>query len=311
MADITATVAAALAADGYYIIPPGNHTITDLDPPTGSTIICQSRNCVISATTTNDDIISTTAFRKDITIVGGKWGDAASFWRHDSSSSLASCVFEDVYIEGMTVGWDISSAVGCVWSRCKVALDAADGAVGSAWRLGATDNACNMNTWRDCRVAKATAYALILDDTDQPKRGNLIDNCWFEDLDSGAIYAGEGVEHLVIRGGYFETNGDDAEPDINLVMTAIEGSTIPRAIIDGVAFAVPVTAQTERILIASPQALVSVRNCSARLKANDVFVSGGGNLLTENNLEIDATVAGTLVLRRAGAEGSITATWES
>ncbi|KPJ95741.1 MAG: hypothetical protein AMJ53_02130 [Gammaproteobacteria bacterium SG8_11] len=263
-------------------IPDGVYLVKDLDPPDGSTLLCESEDTIIKAVTPDDSIFVTNSAKRRCRISGGTWRDFKVLWMHRGDSAITGCKFEDMNIRNGDYAFDLSSAVGNLWhGNYFGSAGALNNLEYGIYFRGTGKGQTNHNSIVDNEFRYYEKKAIVFADTPVTKAQNNIERNWFEDSKGGAIYIGGSTTNLQVQSNYFETCGDAENPDIRLEQTS--GHTINGVVIDKNDFKTAGADQSCRIKNTGNSSFTADSN-TAVLANDQVFASIEGSAVFASKL---------------------------
>jgi hypothetical protein len=197
-------------ANSTIKIADGTYYVSNINPPNGLTIECESLNTIIRGTTSASDIFVTSGSKFRIKIKGGTWEYCRNVWRHTGNSALSTCLFENMFIKYVDKAFYLETSVGNIWRFVEFYY--VDNGINFA-----SVGQCNVNSIINCKFLGYSERAVEFSGS-SPKCQNVILNCWFEAEDDaeGAIFFGSNTRVASVRGCYFEECGDADNADIIL-----------------------------------------------------------------------------------------------
>lgn len=256
-------------------IPEGNYYVSNINPPNGLTIVCESLKTVIRGSTSTSDIFVTSGSKYRIRIKGGTWENCRSVWRHTGSSALSSCLFENMLIKYADEAFYLETSVGNIWRFVEFYY--VDNGIEFA-----SVGQCNVNSIINSKFLGYSKRAIEFSGT-SVKCQNVILNSWFEAEDDaeGAIFFGGNTRVASVRGCYFEECGDEDNADIILDNPPLTSSKLIK--IEENIFGPANTSQTARVQNNGISSIIANDN-EITLASGMIFAEISGSNVQVNKL---------------------------
>ena len=212
----TAEIQDALDNCAIVYVPNGVYKVRDLSLNNKHNIIFESHDAIFEGETLSDNIFSSSSLLSRIKIEGGSFRKCLNVFYHTGNSSVSNSEFNYMHIHDCTNGFNISSSVSNNWFSCLIGTDSSQNNIEIGILFASTGSGqTNINNIISCAFLHFSKNAIFYADTSIVKKKNIIDNCWFEDGSSGALYIGGTSSGFTIENSYFENN-NSIEPDIHI-----------------------------------------------------------------------------------------------
>ena len=258
--DDSCAIAAAVAQSRRVTIPPGTFHAANI-PLAGPLVIVAEGATVIGANA-NDPIFTTSGPTGRITIRGGDWKSAGTFYRHQGNGALIDTTFDDLTILYMDVGFDLSSTAGVLFRH--VAMSHVKTGI-----FFAPVGYHNTNTIEQSKFQHMNGDAIVFSEGHTSSVSTRIQENWFESISGSAIILHGATRAVSITKNYFEANGSEGAPDV-VVDGLGAGSYVRGVKIRENYFGPGTESQTERLFVQSA-AEVDASDNEVRLKWQQVF----------------------------------------
>lgn len=254
----TAEIQKAINSSLLIYIPNGVYKVKDLLIKDKQNLIFESHDAIFEGETVEDNIFTSNSYLSRIMIYGGGFRNCTDVIHHSGDQSIANSEFKYMHIYNCKNGFNLSSSISNNWDSCFFGVDSLPGNIGTGILFNGTGSGqTNTNNIIGCSFLFFKTRAIHFSDTEIVKKKNIIDNCWFEDGNAGAIFIGGSSIGFTIQNNYFETNDSEA-PDIHLYQNM--GYAIFSIHIEKCEFSTPSEQQNERIMSEGNSAFSAVDN---------------------------------------------------